>query len=309
MVSVKLRVLVAVLLVGLACPVLAAGQTAARAAPAPPPPHHMLKVGAWLGGAVMVSHVAMDIRACGTGCELGSGVMVFAALAGTIGARVGAGLGHMADKYAAADRASSGRGNRFFPPRPTVRIGASASQLAFQSALVEGTAMAPGGSVVWQVSPYVSAHAEYSSANARFTAAPGSISQDVLDNIVAAPGRIAGRSFGIESRRAKYVYSQLIGIHPRPFGRVRVEFLAGLGVQAQENRNYYAESRTVDGARVTTEKYYVLDFQSPKSGVVMGIDAEVAVVPSFSIVPTFRYNRMGDPGATRMIGIGAHWRF
>ena len=103
------------------------------------------------------------------------------------------------------------------------------------------------------------------------------------------------------------VFSELIGVAPWPWGRVRVEFLGGLGVEREETRDYYeafdASSKQVAG------KYYVLNFESRALGLVLGMDAEISVARGLGVVPTVRWSMMGDPAGTTSYGIGVHWRF
>lgn len=182
------------------------------------------------------------------------------------------------------------------------------TQTRFVSPLVTGRASGRAVTATWQVSPYVSAHVEYTAPTGRFDSTPGSVPDSILQNLMSAPpNRGAGMRQGIESRRVKFVFSEFLGFHPPPWGRVRVEALAGLGVQAQETRDYFPQRDAKTG--VLTGKHYVLNFETPKNGIVLGVNAEVAVVRGLSIVPTFRYNRMGDPGPSTAVGVGAHWRF
>ena len=44
-------------------------------------------------------------------------------------------------------------------------------------------------------------------------------------------------------------------------------------------------------------------------GLVLGLDAEVAIVPHVAVVPMVRCSLMGDPGPAVTYGIGAQWRF
>lgn len=140
------------------------------------------------------------------------------------------------------------------------------------------------------------------------------IPDSVLQNLVPASGRTAGRSPGLERRRVSYVFSELVGVHPSPWGRLRIEFLAGLGAQGSEDWGYYeAFQRTGQGTmneRIERipGKYIVLNSQTGETGLVLGLDADVAVVRGLAVVPMLRYNRMGDR-SSMAFGVGAHWRF
>lgn len=244
--------------------------------------------GALAGAGGMLALWTAAERSCGIGCER-SGPAGASVLVGGFGAAIGSVVGLFADLDAGP------------LDRPGVRAGPVYSHTAFRSTLVDGGAAAPGISAAVRLSPHISVHAEYTATNGRFLPAPGTIPPDVLANVVPAASRRAGRVELIENRRVSYVFSQLVGVHPRPWGPVRIALLAGLGVQGQENRNYYEAD--------IAGKYHVLDFKTPEIGFVMGLDAEVAVARHIVIVPMLRYNAMGDPGPSMTYGAGVHWRF
>lgn len=282
--------------------------------------------GALAGAGGLLVWLQMASNSCRTGCENDMpawGPLAVAAL----GAGAGSFVGFLADREAGRSEVLfppsvvSGqsrwvRTSRFFPARPSVRVGPVYSQTAFRSSLVQGSAAAPGFALAVQFSPHISAHIEYT-ASMRFYPTAGSVPDSVLQNIVPASDRTAGWSRGIESRRVSYVFSELVGVHPPPWGRVRVEFLGGLGVQGQEKRDYYDAYQTTGRGTMSDPgrseripgKYYVLNFESPEVGLVLGFDAEVAVVRGLAVVPMLRYNRMGDPAPSIAYGVGAHWRF
>jgi hypothetical protein len=56
-------------------------------------------------------------------------------------------------------------------------------------------------------------------------------------------------------------------------------------------------------------KYYVTTNKTAEIGLVLGLDAEVAVVRGLAVVPMLRYNRIGDTEPSITYGVGAHWRF
>lgn len=283
--------------------------------------------GALVGAGGLLALIQMGINSCRTGCEADMpGAMALAAAA--FGAGVGSLVGLLADRDAGRSEVlfpPSGRSgqsrsastSRFFPARPAVRVGPTYSQMAFRSSLVKGAAAAPGFALAVQFSPHISTHVEYTATTGRFYPTSGSIPDSILQNLVPTSGGPAGRPRGIESRQVSYVFSELVGVHPSPWGRVRVEFVGGLGVQGQEDRDYFdAYRRTGLGTRDDPTldepipgKYYVLTFVSPEMGLVLGLDAEVAVVRGLAVVPTVRYNRMGDPGPSMAFGVGVHWRF
>lgn len=283
--------------------------------------------GVLAGAGGLLAFIQMGNNSCGTGCENdmpGAAIL----LVGALGAGAGSLVGFLADRDAGRPEllfppsASSGqsrplRTSRFFPARPSVRVGPVYSQTSIRSSLVEGSAAAPGFALAVQFSPHISVHAEYTATNGRFYAPAGSIPDSILQNLVPTSDGPAGRSRGIESRKISYAFSELVGVHPSPWGRVRVELVGGLGVQGEENRIYFdAYQKTGQGTMSDPTryermpgKYYVLNFETPEAGLVLGLDAEIAVVRGLAVVPTVRYNRMGDAGPSIAYGVGAHWRF
>lgn len=177
-------------------------------------------VGALAGAGGMLALIQMGNSSCGSGCDNDMpGWAVLAA--GGFGAGVGSLVGLLADRNAGRPErlfppsAASGRSrplrtNRFFPARPSVRVGSAYSQTAFRSSLLEGTAAAPAFALAVQVSPHISAHVEYTAIHARFYATEGSIPDSVLQILVPTSGGPAGWSRGIESRQVSYVFSELV---------------------------------------------------------------------------------------------------
>lgn len=244
--------------------------------------------GALAGAAGMVALWAAAANSCGKGCE-NDAPAAAALVVGAYGAAIGTLVGLVADLDA-------GPGDV-----PGVRAGPIFSLTSFRSSELDGRAAAPGVAAALRLSPHISLHVEYTATDGHFTPAPGAVPEHVIQNLVPATSRWAGRAEWIQSRRVSYVFSQLIGVHPRPWGRLRLELLGGVGVQAQENRNYYETD--VPGT------YHVLDFESPEIGFVGGADVEIALTRHVVLVPMFRYNQMGDPGASLTYGGGVHWRF
>jgi hypothetical protein len=254
----------------------------------------------------------VTIGACGKGCEADHpGVAVL--LPAALGAGVGALVGLVADR----DAGDGSRSNRFFPGRPTVRVGSAYSQIAFQSAEIQTIRSAPSIGLAVQVSPHISAHAEYTADTGSLRPRAGSVPESVIQNEVPATSRAAGWPRGIASRRVRYVFSELIGIAPNPWGRVRIEFTGGWSVLAREDRDYYDAYRDTGSGTATDPsrsepipgKYYVLDFESPSHGLVLGAEAEVAVARGLSVAPMVRYTRFDEPGPAVRAGVGVHWRF
>jgi hypothetical protein len=278
--------------------------------------------GALAGAGGLVALLLLSNESCGIGCE-NDMPTAMTLVAGAVGAGVGSLVGLLADRDAArseilfppslaSDRPPR-RSSRFVPTWPSVRIGPTLSQTTFVSSSVKGRAAAPGFAVAIQFSPHLSAHVEYTSGG-EFLPAPGSVPDEVAQNLIVATTRAAGLPRGIESRRISYAFSELVGVRPSSWGRLSVEFVAGLGVQGLEKRNYYdAYRETGQGTARRIEqvpgKFYVLNFETPEVGLVLGLDAEIAIVRGLAVVPTLRYNRMGDPGPSIAYGVGAQWRF
>lgn len=291
--------------------------------------------GALAGAGGLLAWLQTASNSCRTGCE--NDMPAWGPLAvGALGAGVGSLVGFLADRDAGRPEVlfppSSAFGvsrpaptSRFFPARPSVRVGPVYSQTSIRSSpmtasgpvLVHGSAAAPGFALAVQVSPHISALVEYTATNGRFYPPSGSVPDSVLQNVVPASDRAAGMSRGIESRRVSYVFSELVGVHLSPWGRLRIEFLGGLGVQGEEHRDYYDAWRETGQGTMNDPhrseripgKYYVLNFESPEIGLVLGLGAEVAVVRGLAVVPMLRYNRIGAPGSSIAYGLGAHWRF
>jgi hypothetical protein len=207
--------------------------------------------------------------------------------------------------------------NRFYPRHPAVRLEALYRHTTLRSALVHGAAPAAGFAIAGEIAPNVSLHAEYTAAQGAFYPPVGAVPAYILENVVPATTRTASWSRGVASRRVTFTFSELIGVHPPPIGRIRFELLAGLGVQGQEKRDYYdafqASGRDTidDPLRVTPlpGRYYVLDFESPEVGFVYGIDAAIALSSGLSAVPTLRYHQWDDPAPMFAYGVGIQWRF
>lgn len=280
------------LVLGLACPARVLAQPPAAVPPAGAETRDSVRDGVWKGALAgaggMLALWGAAAKSCGTGCERSDTPAATAVIA-VFGAAVGSLLGLAADLDAGPSHVVG------------VRAGPVFSRTAFRSALVDGSAGSPGFAAAARVSPHISVHAEYTATDGQFVPAAGTVPQDVVGNVVPAASRAAGRFEWIERRRISYVFTQLVGVHPRPWGPLRLEFLGGLGVQGQENRNYYEAA--VPGT------YHVLDFKTPEIGLVLGVDAEIAIARRFALVPMLRYNQMGDPGASMAYGAGAHWRF
>jgi hypothetical protein len=269
------------------------------------------RLGALVGAAAMVAIEQAAARGCGLGCENdrpGSATMAAAAF----GAGVGSLVGLVMDK---AGRESGG--DVIYPPqlsavprdtfRPSATVGTTFGVTTFRSSRIQGRSLTPGLRIAVQPWRFVSGRIEYSVPVGRFNRSPGAVPVDVLENVVPAPDRGAGWSRGIESRRVRFLFSEFVGVHPPSLGPVRLTLLAGLGVQAQEDRDYYA---LLDHARARPSgQSYVLAFESPRVGPVAGLDAEIVLPRGIVIAPSARYTAVGDPGPSTTYGIGAQWRF
>ena len=284
---------------------LGAGEVSAQTLSPPPPaaaPSNIryvtITTAAWAVGLALENLIATN--SCRRGCEAPGGPMYL--VVGALGAGIGAAVG-------AISRADGRRANLEGNPRfrgPSGRIGLGYNQFSFRSGSVEAGA---GGRVVgltMQLSPRISTHVEFSTTDRTFLPAPNSVPAEVLDNVVPATSRVAGPRAGIERREISYTFSQLAGVQVGQWDRVRVEALAGLGVQGYTKRDYFP-AYDQPGTPIPG-KFYVLDFESPEGGFLFGVDAEIAVAAGFAVVPAFRYYTFGDPGPAYSLGVGAHWR-
>ena len=257
------------------------------------------------GGGLVLFRAALT--SCRKGCEAGAPTSLMLA-----GAALGAGLGSLVGFAADLDAGATVRSDHFFSGRPTPQIGVGYTHTSFVSSALDGSRATQAYTAAVQLSPHLSVHVEYIPVDNVFSRSAGAVPDDIVQNVIDATSRVAGRSHGIESRRVSYVLSELVGIHPAPWGRIRVEFLAGLAVRGQENRDFYDAHRATDD-RGRTEpvpgKYYVLDFETPEIGVVLGADVELKVMRHVIVVPTVRYYHMDDPAPSIGFGIGARLRF
>ena len=252
-------------------------------------------------GAAAALHI-VEVSSCRIGCEYdlpGAAAIVQIGM----GAAVGSLVGWIVDRTSDT------------PRRAIVRVGPSVTHTTIAS--LAGGAAAPGISLAVQVSRFISLHAEYVRVDHTFGPAPGDVPDHILENIVPATTRMAGWSRGIESKHVSYTFSELVGFQFPGWGPVRVGLLGGVGLQSAVTRSYYdAWQQTGIGTRENPArvvqlpgKYYVLNFESPDPGVVLGIDAEIAIARGLVAVPMVRYHRVGDPGPSLKAGTAVQWKF
>lgn len=275
------------------------------------------KWGAFAGAGALAAPVTVSYAACRLGCEAGGPGPLPPAL---FGAGIGAAVGLLVDRFNGGDEIlypaeSATSAPRFFRDGVSVRLGPTVSHLAFRS--MDEAAVARGMTVAVQVARYLTVHAEYALVDHTYHAPPGTVPDDVLENLVPAAGRIAGWRRGLESSHVSYQFSELAGVQLPAWGRIRVEVLGGVTVQATATRNYYdAYERTGIGTRESPlsyrrlpGKYSALTFETPDFGLLAGVDAEIAVARGLVVVPTARYHRFNDPGPALSLGAGVQWRF
>lgn len=253
--------------------------------------------GAAIGALAALPLGFAQMNSCGTGCDWSStpGVLLGWALIGAAGGSV---VGFAADLDA---------------PRPlSVRVGAAYAATVMTSSALSGSKATPTLVAAVQISRHFTVHMEFVRVGHRFSAAAGAVPDEVLRNIVTdiTHTRVAGRSHGVESRRVDYVLTQLAGFRVAPVRGVSIEFLAGVGVQGEEERAYYDAHRGLpDGRTVPMPgKYYVLDFATPEAGLVLGVEAEVGISGGVSLIPTLRYHAFENSSASVAVGAGIHWR-
>jgi hypothetical protein len=97
------------------------------------------------------------------------------------------------------------------------------------------------------------------------------------------------------------VFSEMIGVHPWIWGRLRLELLGGIAVHANETFSYYDAD--------DPGKYMVLNFAAPDLGAVFGGNAQIAVTRHLAAVPMVRYHTRYDPGPSLSYAVGALYRF
>jgi hypothetical protein len=272
------RLLAAVVVMSVCVPRAAAGQ---------PSEWFYTQVGSLVGGAAFFGLTRVSAASCGIGCEndMPAGAELMAA---GIGAGIGALAGFAADRLGDGD------------PKISVGAGAVLTHMTMQSSQVEGAATAGGVVAILQLSRFLSVLGEYTATRGLFLARPGAIDPGVLANVVPDTSRRAGWSRGIERTRTNAVFSELIGIHPRPWGRVRLALLGGIAVHANETFSYYDAD---------PGKYKVLNFAAPDLAAVFGGNAEIALARHVAVVPMVRYYRGHDPGPALSYAVGALYRF
>ncbi|HJU43942.1 MAG TPA: hypothetical protein VJ691_14040 [Vicinamibacterales bacterium] len=246
------------------------------------------QVGGLVGGAALFGLVRMGAAACGVGCDNDMPVGAEVMMAG-----VGGGLGALAGF--AVDRLRRGG-----DPVIALSVGPSANYMTMKSSQVGGAATGGGLVAALQLSRFVSFHGEYATTRGTFVARPGSIDSAVLANVMPATSRSAGWSRGIEQIRSSWMFSEMIGIHPWTWSRVRMELLGGVAIHAQEKFSYYD---------ATPGTYKVLNFASPDLGAVFGANAEIAVARHLAVVPMVRYYTRLEPGPSMSYAVGALYRY
>jgi hypothetical protein len=289
-------------------------QAVLRASPTRDPLLDGIGKGAAIGALAGIAMGLAQMTSCNEGCDWQStGAMLLGW--SIVGSGAGAAVGLAADADTQGRSPLHGPPDtarwRFFPSRLSPRVGVALTSASPTSSRLEGRTAGSAFAFAVQLSPHISVHTEYLAMDTTFEAAPGAVADEVLQNIVPASTRAAGFSRGIESRRVDYIFSELVGVHLAPWGRVRLELLGGAGVQGQEERAYYDAYRDEPGAGTVplAGKYYVLNFGSPALGWIVGADAEVAVAGGLRIVPTVRFGAFEDSAGYVSYGAGVHWRF
>jgi hypothetical protein len=275
------HLLAVIALMSISVPAPAAGQASSE--------WRYTQLGSLIGGAAGFGLIRVSAASCGIGCDNDMPPGAELVIAG-IGAGVGALAGFAADRL-------RGDGD------PAIAAGAGAilTHTTMRSSQVDGAATAGGVVAVLQLSRFLSAHGEYTAMRGLFMARPGAIDPDVLSNVVPATSRRASWSRGIERTLTTAVFSEMIGIHPRNWGRVRLELLGGIAVHANETFSYY----DADEPR----KYMVLNFAAPDLGAVFGGNAQISVTRHFAVVPMVRYYTRNNPGPSLSYSVGALYRF
>jgi hypothetical protein len=274
------RLLAVIAVMSVCAPAPAAGQASSE--------WRYTQLGSLIGGAAGFGLIRVSAESCGIGCENDMPAGAELIIAG-IGAGIGAAAGFAADRL-------RGDGD----PLISFAAGPVVSHMSMRSSQVEGSATAGGVVAAVQLSRFLSVHGEYTALRGSFTARPGAIDPNVLANVVPDPSRVAGWSRGIEQVRYNAVFSEMIGIHPWTWNRVRMELLGGIAVHAKETFSYYDAG---------PGKFKVLNFASPDVGAVFGGNAVIAVARHVAVVPMVRYYTRNDPGPSVSYAVGALYRF
>ena len=274
----RLLVIVALVSLGAATPAVAQ----------PSSEWHYTQIGSLVGGAAFFGLTQAGAAACGIGCENDMSTGAILAITG-LGVGLGTLTGFAADVFL-------GDG----PPVFALSGGPIFSYMTMPSANMAGSARGAGGTVAFQLSRWFSVHGEYTAMHGTFTARPGSIDPTVRANVVPATSRSAGWSRGVEHIRSQWMFSEMIGIHPWTWSRVRMEFLGGVAVQAKETFSYY------DAGPGT---YKVLNFASPDLSALVGANAEITVVRHLAVVPMIRYYAGHSPSPSMTYAVSARYRF
>ena len=256
--------------------------------------------GAAAGSLAGLALGAAQLTSCDVGCEASGSTAAILLGWAVLGAAAGSAVGLAADYDAQGPRMRLPQvtaGFRLLSTGPTARA-------------LGGRATAPAATVAVRLSPRLGLQAEYLAIDTAFTAARGAIAPEVLDNVVPAETRIAGRSHGLESRRVRYVFSELLAFRVPAGESIALALLGGVGVQAQEERRYYeAYDRLPDGRTERLPgRYSLLDFASPEVGPVVGADVAVTLKRRLALLASVRYHGFGDSASTGAGG-GVQWRF
>lgn len=229
---------------------------------------------------------------CGVGCENDVPSAAYL-LMGGVGAGLGALVGYAASKTSGPDevlfppdRASPEPKTRF----PAALVGVTVGRGTFRSYGISGPTTMPSVTTAALLSPRVSVQMEWAKPTSTFLSARASLHEQILS------GALPPTSIDRDERhsvRIPYHVAGLVGVHPPAWGRVQLGFLGGLSLAAKEATDISPRQPTLRQHR------------SPDGGLIVGVDAEVAVLSRLAIVPQVRV----DPTFGVRSGVGLSWRF
>ena len=251
-------------------------------------------IGALAGAGALVAWLLGASALCGQGCEndMPSAAVL---LIGGFGAGIGSLVGLAAAK-------TSGPPEVLFPPAatpphhaegryPTLSLGVGTGHGAFRSYTVRGATSMRGVTVAALITLRISFQIEWTKPATSTFFSP----RAALDDLVIS-GAEPTSSITRQEQHSVHLEPQvagLVGVHPRRLGRLRLGVLTGLSLQSRQTTTLSPGKRSLD------------HYQGPGAGLVVGLDAEIALTSRLAVVPRVRY----DTAFGSWSGVGISWRF
>lgn len=253
-------------------------------------------LGAMVGGLGLFGWLNRAASLCGTGCEndmpAGAGLLMAGVGAG-IGSLIGAAASIGPDEVLFPYTARSG--HRY----PLVRVAAGVGQGTFRSYAAAGHTATSTVSAGVMLSPRMSVQMEWTRLSRSTFLAPNA---GLHDQIIsgAVPAESVSRQEE-HSARVPHHLAGLVGFHPKPWGRLQLGVLGGLSVQPRERlvfESFKSPSNNTGQPRLRT-------YRSAVGGLVIGLDAQIAVTHGLAVVPYVRHDR----GFGSRAGANVAWSF